>query len=175
MKTSEVHQMSQISSAAASSLIKATVSSLPCAGLCPSCGVSQARVYECGYLGACDHCLDVLLGVAELPGRVSVSRFDADSDDDAATQPEEVTDDVDDHDNEPVAETSPSHTALATIDLHTQDGFEICEHCGAATKHHCSAGHVVCLGCMAAHDGCPLCIEAEGGVGDGEDLSYLDC
>lgn len=172
--------MSQISSAAASSLIKATISSLPCAGLCPCCGVSLARVYECGYLGACDGCLDVLLGVAELPGRVIARLCDDcddsdDSDDDAVS--EEIENDDADHDlsddtqPHPVA-ASPSHETLTAIDLHTTDGFEICEHCGAATKHHCSAGHVVCLGCMAAHSGCPLCIEAEGGV---EDLSYLDC
>ena len=170
--------MSQISSAAASSLIKATVSSLPCAGLCPSCGVSQGHVYESGTVGLCDGCIDVLLGVAELPGRVTVRlRDDADdsdeaADDDAPLNLTDHADDADDNDNEPVAETSPSHASLKTIDLHTTDGFEICEHCGAATKHHCSAGHVVCLGCMAAHSGCPLCIEAEAEEGD---LSYLDC
>lgn len=167
--------MSQISSAAASSLIKATVSSLPCAGLCPSCGIAQGHVYDSGTIGLCDGCIDVLLGVAELPGRVIVPRA-VDAEDKTAEQPEEqeVADDADDNDNEPVAETSPSHTALATIDLHTTDGFEICEHCGAATKHHCSEGHVVCLGCMAAHSGCPLCIEAEAEAEEG-DLSYLDC
>jgi hypothetical protein len=172
-----------ISSSAASSLIKATVSSLPCTGLCPSCGVSQARVYECGYLGTCDGCLDVLLGVAELPGR-SASRRSVDDLLDDVTETnlhsetstgyevgEEITDD---HDAQPdaLATSPPSHASLQSIDLHTTDGFEICEHCGAATKHHCSAGHVICLGCMAAHSGCPLCIEAEGGD---EDLSYLDC
>ena len=168
--------MSQISSAAASSLIKATVSSLPCAGLCPSCGVSQGHVYDSGTIGLCDGCIDVLLGVAELPGRVAVPRA-VDVEDETPEQSEEreVADDADDNDNEPVAETSPSHASLKTIDLHTTDGFEICEHCGAATKHHCSAGHVVCLGCMAAHSGCPLCIEAEGGADGDGDLSYLDC
>jgi len=171
--------MSQISSAAASSLIKATVSSLPCAGLCPSCGVSQGHVYDSGTIGLCDGCIDVLLGVAELPGRVAVSalRSDADDIDEAAEDDSSLNltdhaDDADDNDHEPVAETSPSHASLKTIDLHTTDGFEICEHCGAATKHHCSAGHVVCLGCMAAHSGCPLCIEAEAEEGD---LSYFDC
>ena len=170
--------MSQISSAAASSLIKATVSSLPCAGLCPSCGTAPAHVYESGFLGACDGCLDVLLGVAELPGRVTARRLDdIDSDDSEVSAIEEIENDDADHDlgddtkPHPVA-ASPSHETLTAIDLHTTDGFEICEHCGAATKHHCSAGHVVCLGCMAAHSGCPLCIEAEAEEGD---LSYLDC
>ena len=169
--------MSQISSAAASSLIKATVSSLPCAGLCPSCGVSQGHVYDSGTIGLCDGCIDVLLGVAELPGRVT-ARLRDDSDDDVVSKDEEeIENDDADHDlgddtkPHPVA-ASPSHETLTAIDLHTSDGFEICEHCGAATKHHCSAGHVVCLGCMAAHSGCPLCIEAEAEEGD---LSYLDC
>ena len=170
-----------ISSSAASSLIKATVSSLPCAGLCPSCGSAQGHVYESGTVGLCDGCIDVLLGVAELPGRVLVRRRDDDSDDiDAAADDEAINlseDEGDDHDHDdhiahPVATSPPSHASLQSIDLHTTDGFEICEHCGAATKHHCSAGHVVCLGCMAAHSGCPLCIEAEAEEGD---LSYLDC
>lgn len=172
-----------ISSSAASSLIKATVSSLPC-GLCPSCGSAQGHVYESGTVGLCDGCIDVLLGVAELPGRVTARYRDDDSDDiDTAAEDDEAInlsedeDEGDDHDHDdhnahPVAASPPSHASLQSIDLHTTDGFEICEHCGAATKHHCSAGHVVCLGCMAAHSGCPLCIEAEGGD---EDLSYLDC
>lgn len=165
---------------AAATLIKATLITTPLACLCPSCGTAPAHVYESGFLGACDHCLDVLLGVAELPGRVTVRLHDdSDSDDiaeaaddDAPLNLTDQADDADDNDHEPVAETSPSHASLKTIDLHTTDGFEICEHCGAATKHHCSAGHVVCLGCMAAHSGCPLCIEADGEEGD---LSYLDC
>lgn len=164
---------------AGATLIKATLITTPLACLCPSCGTAPAHVYDSGNLGLCDGCIDVLLGVAELPGRVTVSapRSDADdideaADDDAPLNLTDHADDADDNDHEPVAETSPSHASLKTIDLHTTDGFEICEHCGAATKHHCSAGHVVCLGCMAAHSGCPLCIEAEAEEGD---LSYLDC
>lgn len=164
---------------AAATLIKATLITTPLACLCPSCGTAPAHVYDSGTLGLCDGCIDVLLGVAELPGRAAVSatRSDADdideaADDDAPLNLTDHADDADDNDHEPLAETSPSHASLKTIDLHTTDGFEICEHCGAATKHHCSAGHVVCLGCMAAHSGCPLCIEAEAEEGD---LSYLDC
>lgn len=163
---------------AAATLIKATLITTPLACLCPSCGTAPAHVYESGFLGACDGCLDVLLGVAELPGRVTARRLDdIDSDDSEVSAIEEIENDDADHDlgddtkPHPVA-ASPSHETLTAIDLHTTDGFEICEHCGAATRHHCSAGHVVCLGCMAAHSGCPLCIEAEDEEGD---LSYLDC
>lgn len=185
-----------------SSLIKATVSSLPCAGVCPTCGSAQGYVYESGTVGLCDGCIDVLLGVAELPGRVT-ARYRDDSDEiDTAVEDDEAInlseDEGDDHDHDdhnahPVTASPPSHASLQSIDLHTTDGFEICEHCGAAmhlsaeevykqgrhgshlysaTKYNCSAGHTVCLNCVAAHDGCPLCIEAEGGD---EDLSYLDC
>lgn len=164
---------------AAATLIKATLITTPLACLCPSCGTAPAHVYDSGNLGLCDGCIDVLLGVAELPGRGTARLRDDsdDSDDDVVSEDEEIENDDADHDlgddtkPHPVA-ASPSHETLTAIDLHTTDGFEICEHCGAATKHHCSAGHVVCLGCMAAHSGCPLCIEAEAEEGD---LSYLDC
>lgn len=158
---------------AAATLIKATLITTPLACLCPSCGIAQGHVYDSGTIGLCDGCIDVLLGVAELPGRVT-ARLRDDSDDDVVSEEEEIENDDADRDDtqpHPVA-ASPSHETLTAIDLHTTDGFEICEHCGAATKHHCSAGHVVCLGCMAAHSGCPLCIEAEAEEGD---LSYLDC
>ena len=169
---------------AAATLIKATLITTPLACLCPSCGTAPSHVYDSGNLGLCDGCIDVLLDVAELPGRV-IARLRDDSDDaddiDEAAEDDDSplnltdhADDADDNDHEPLAETSPSHASLKTIDLHTTDGFEICEHCGAATKHHCSAEHVVCLGCMAVHSGCPLCIEAEAD-GEQEDLSYLDC
>ena len=158
---------------AAATLIKATLITTPLACLCPSCGTAPAHVYDSGTLGLCDGCIDVLLGVAELPGRVT-ARLRDDSDDDVVSEEEEIEKaDADRDDTQPLpVAASPSHETLTAIDLHTTDGFEICEHCGAATKHHCSAGHVVCLGCMAAHSGCPLCIEAEAEEGD---LSYLDC